>query len=122
MIRERTLQFVLGVVGLIFAAGIFAFFRQPDPAETVLAAVYSTLGVFVLLAVRNPPAHRSLIAFTAWSSLAYGAMMVWLALRNTIPRQDLLRAVLPLLIGTLLIALAPRKENPIGTPDTRVSA
>jgi len=113
MIRERALKVVLVVVGLLFVAGLYPLLRfQPDPAEAMLAAVYVTLGVFVLLAVPNPMAHRSLIAFTAWSSLAHGGLMAWQAWHNIIPREDLVRAVAPLLvIGVLLLALLPKKSE-----------
>lgn len=38
-------------------------------------AVYMTLGVFLIIAARNPAAHRSLLWFTVWSSAAHGAVM-----------------------------------------------
>jgi hypothetical protein len=41
----------------------------------MILVVYATLGVFLLLAARNPPAYRSLIQFTAWSSAAHGLLM-----------------------------------------------
>ena len=76
----------------------------------MMLSIYVTLGVFLLLAARNPSANRSLIAFTAWSSLIHAAVMAVQAFRNVIPRGDLLAAVLPLVIvGVALIALAPAK-------------
>ena len=116
MIQERALKVVLVVVGLLFVAGLYPLLRfEPDPGEAMLAVVYVTLGVFVLLAAANPAAHRSLIAFTAWSSLAHGGLMAWQAWHNIIPRADLLRAVPPLLlIGVLLVALAPKKSERTG--------
>jgi len=111
MIRERVLKVVLIVIGLLFIAGIYPLLAMhPDPAEGMLGAVYVTLGFFLVLSAWNPPANRSLIAFTAWSSLIHGGTMAVQALRDQIPRLDLLRAVLPLLvIGIVLIALAPRR-------------
>jgi len=111
MIRERTLQVLLVVLGLLFFVGIYPLLTmQLGPADQMLASIYVTLGVFLLLAVRNASAHRSLIAFTAWSSLAHGAIMAVQVYRNVIPRLDLLRAVLPLVvIGIALIVLAPKK-------------
>jgi hypothetical protein len=41
----------------------------------MMLSIYVTLGIFLLLASRNPSAHRSLIAFAAWSSLAHAAVM-----------------------------------------------
>ena len=117
MFRERALKVVLGLVGLLFVAGIYPLFAMhSDPAEQMLAAVYITLGVFLLLALRNAPANRSLIAFTAWSSLAHAATMALQAFRYEIPRIDLLRAVLPLaIVGVVLIVLAPSKVTMAAT-------
>ena len=119
MNRERVLKVVLVLVGLLFAAGVIPtvmYLWRPEgdmaaPAEVMLGSVYATLGICLLLAVRNPSAHTSLIAFTAWSSFAHAAVMAVQAFHNVIPRSDLLRAVLPLaIIGALFIALAPRKQ------------
>ena len=77
----------------------------------MMLSLYVTLGVFLLLAVRNPSAHRTLIAFTAWSSFAHGGVMAALAYQNTSERRELLIAVAVLaLIGVSLIALAPAKQ------------
>jgi hypothetical protein len=115
MIRERALQVVLGLLGLLFVAGLYPLLKmQSNPGEQMLGAVYVTLGVFLLLSVRNPSSHRSLIAFTAWSSLAHAATMAVQAFRDVIPRADLLRAVLPLaIIGVVVIVLAPAKARPV---------
>jgi hypothetical protein len=113
MFRQRALQVVLVVVGLLFLAGLYPLLRlQITPCEGMLGSVYATLGLFLVLAVPNPGAHRSLIAFTAWSSLAHAATMAVQALHNEIPRHDLAAAVLPLaIVGILLIVLAPAKPR-----------
>jgi hypothetical protein len=78
MIRVRALKVVLVLVGLLFLAGVYALLRfHLEPCDQMLGVVYATLGVFLLLAFRNPAAHRSLIAFTAWSSLVHGALWRW---------------------------------------------
>jgi hypothetical protein len=41
----------------------------------MIIAIYATLGVFLVLAARNPLAHLSLIWFAVWSSVAHGAVM-----------------------------------------------
>jgi hypothetical protein len=111
MIRERALKVVLVIVGLLFLAGLYPLLRmQLEPCEQMLGGVYATLGLFLLLALRNPSANRSLMAFTAWSSLVHAAIMAVQAFRNVIPRVDLLHAVLPLaIIGVALMVLAPAK-------------
>jgi len=111
MIRERALKVVLVLVGLLFVVGVYPLLRmQTNPGEQMLGIVYVTLGVFLLLAFRNPSANRSLIAFTAWSSFTHAGIMAVQAFRDLIPREDLLRAVLPLfVIGLTLIVLSPAK-------------
>jgi hypothetical protein len=113
MIRERAQKIVLGLVGLLFLAGLYPLLRfQMEPCEQMLGGVYATLGLFLLLALRNPSANRSLIAFTAWSSLIHASLMAWQAFHNVIPRADLLRAILPLaVVGGVLIVLAPARPR-----------
>jgi len=114
MTRKRMLQVVLGIVGSLFLIGLYglAQWNKQHVFDQMLGSVYATLGVFLLLAIKSPSAHRSLIAFTAWSSLVHGGVMAVQAIKNLIPRADLLRAVLPLvLIGVLLILLAPEKDS-----------
>jgi drug/metabolite transporter superfamily protein YnfA len=112
MIRERTLKVVLVVVGLLFSAGVYPLmmFVRQEPALAMMLSVYVTLGIFLLLAARNPSANRSLIAFTAWSSFAHAAVMGTQAFRNLIPRGELLGVAALIIIGLAMIALAPRKQ------------
>ena len=113
MNRESALKIVLGLVGLLFLASLLKFLdRNMSAWAQILLSVYATLGAFLLLAIRNPSANRSLIAFTAWSSFAHGGVMAVQAFKNIIPRVDLLRAVLPLgIVGVLLLALAPARAS-----------
>jgi len=115
---ERALKVVLVIVGLLFVAAVYPilmFLWQPHPAEaalTMMMSVYFTLGVFVLLAARNPSAHRSLIAFTAWSSLAHAAVMMVQSFQMPGERVHLLVGVAALaVIGIALIVLAPAKPS-----------
>lgn len=118
MIRERALQAVLIVVGLLFFAAILPVIgglRDPvnsDTGDTMMMGLYCTLGIFLLLAVRNPSAHRSLIAFAAWSSFAHAAVMSTLGFEIPAQRSGFLggSAVL-VVIGVLLIALRPAKQS-----------
>jgi hypothetical protein len=65
----------------------------------------------LLLASRNPSAHRSLIAFTAWSSFAHATLMGVQASLGFIARRELLGVATFIVIGAALIALAPAKES-----------
>ena len=112
MHRERALKVVLILVGLLFCAGVYplmAFLRQ-EPALAMMLSLYVTLGIFLLLASRNPSANRSLIAFTAWSSFAHAAVMSFQASRNLIARGELIGVAVFIVIGLALIALAPTKH------------
>jgi hypothetical protein len=110
---ERALKVVLVVVGLLFVAAVYPLLMvvRQEPALAMMLSVYATLGVFVLLAARNPSANRSLIAFTAWSSFAHAALMAVQAFLNFIPRRELLGVALFAVIGVTLIALAPAKQS-----------
>lgn len=87
MIRERALRIVLGLVGVLFSAAIYPAInglRNPvhsDSGDTMMMSLYFALGIFLLLAIRNPQAHRSLIAFAAWSSFAH-AVIICARVRN----------------------------------------
>ena len=112
MNRELALQIVLAVVGLIFIAlgyPMVVFIRQ-EPALSMQFSLYVTLGVFLLLAIRNPPASRSVIAFTAWSSFAHAALMGTQACRNMVARGELIGVAVLVIIGAVLIALSPSKQ------------
>ena len=111
MRRDRALKVLLIVVGSIFSALVYplAMFTRQEPALAMMLSVYVTLGVFLLLAARDPSANRSLIAFTAWSSLAHAALMAFQAFRNLIARGELIGVAALVVIGVTLIVLAPRK-------------
>jgi len=114
MIRERALKVVLAVVGLLFSAGgAYLLVRPPFKDETfrMMLSLYVTLGVFLLLALRNPSANRGLIAFAAWSSLAHAGVMAVQVFRNLIGREELPGVAAFAVIGIALIALAPQKPS-----------
>ncbi|MGC1781643.1 MAG: DUF6632 domain-containing protein [Acidobacteriaceae bacterium] len=113
MNREMALKIVLALVGLLFLASAYPLilFARQEPALSMMFSLYFTLGVFLLLAIRDPLANRSLIAFTAWSSFAHAAVMGTQALRNMIPRGELIGVAILILIGIALIALAPQKQH-----------
>ena len=118
MRRERALKVVLVVVGLLFSAGVYPLIGSllhpagSDMGDTMMLSLYLPLGIFLLIAVRNPSAHRSLIAFAAWSSFAHAVAMSILGLE--IPSQRvgfLVGSAVLVVIGVALIALAPAKQG-----------
>ena len=113
MNREMVLKIVLGVVGILFMALAYPLivFARQDPAVSMMFSLYVTLGVFLLLAIRNPSANRSLIAFTAWSSFAHALVMGTQAMRNIVSRGELWGVLALIVIGVALLALAPAKQR-----------
>ena len=113
MIRERGLKILLVLVGLLFSAGIYPLmmFLRSEASAAMMLSLYVTLGIFLLIAVRNPSANRSLIAFTAWSSFAHAAVMAVQAYLNVIARGELLGVAALIIIGVALIVLAPAKQS-----------
>ncbi len=74
------------LVGVIFVVGIYPLTivwpsgwswhtGQSDYLQMILG-IYATLGVFLIMAARNPLAHRSLISFAVWSSIVHAVIMV----------------------------------------------
>jgi hypothetical protein len=112
MWRGRTLKIVLMLVGLLFTATIYplVLFVKQEPALAMMMSLYVMLGVFLIMAARNPSANRSLIAFTAWSSFAHAMLMAGQAFAGLIARGELIGSAVLIVIGVALIALAPAKQ------------
>jgi len=120
MNREKALKILLVVLGLLFVAGVYplvttiqsSWQANNEDAGPMMLSLYVTLGIFLLVAARNPPANRSVIAFTAWSSFAHGAVMAVMAVHIASTRTGLLIAAAVLgITGAALIVLAPAKQS-----------
>ena len=75
----------------------------------MIVGLYMTLGVFLLRAVRDPAAHRSLIWFAVWSSLVHGVIMAVQAVMQPGQMGHLMGDVPALLVAAaVLAALMPR--------------
>jgi hypothetical protein len=83
--RTRFLRMAMRLVGVIFIVGIYALMNiwpsgwswhtGQSHYPAMILGVYATLGVFLLIASRNPLANLSLIWFTVWSSVVHGGIM-----------------------------------------------
>jgi hypothetical protein len=126
MTRERVLQVVLVVVGSLFVAAIYPVTMilwqrdQSGYTDAMMGSLYITLGILLLMAVRNPSAHRSLIAFAAWSSLAHAAVMAIMAFRDARAHEHLMGVAIFIVIGLPLLALGPAAQ-PIARLSTPVA-
>ncbi len=121
MKNTKYLRVALLLVGLIFIFGIYPLTilwpsgwawhtgGHSDYLQMILG-IYATLGVFLVIASRNPLAHRSLIWFTVWSSVVHGAIMAAQALYNTQYIGHLWGDVAALLVVAAVLAiLTPRR-------------
>ena len=74
----------------------------------MIVGVYATLGVFLLLAARNPQAHLSLIWFTVWSSVVHAAIMAVQSLQSAEHMGHLLGDVPALLLVAVVLGALVR--------------
>lgn len=120
MKREKLLRIVLILIGLIFVAGVYPLMTtvrdgwraNKEDATPMGISLYVTLGVFLLVAARNPSANRSVIVYGGWANIAHAAVMTVMAIHLPNERQDLLVASAVFgIIGAALIALAPVKQQ-----------
>jgi hypothetical protein len=117
--RVKYLRFALVVFGLIFLIGIYPLTiiwpsgwswntGQSDYLQMILG-IYATLGIFLLLASRNPLAHLSLIWFTVWSSVVHGGIMAMQSFQSAEHMGHLYGDVAALLlVAAVLAVLTPR--------------
>jgi hypothetical protein len=89
--KQKLLKLFLVVTGLFFVIGLYPMMNYVAPEswgwgprqseyEQMILIIYATLGVFLILAAKNPTANLSLLWFTVWSSLTHGGLMLVQAL------------------------------------------
>jgi hypothetical protein len=116
--REQYLKVALVAVGLIFIVGIYPLTKvwpagwawTPEQQELMqmILGVYATLGVFLLIASKNPLEHKSLIWFAVWSSAVHAAIMGVQAIMDPTERGHLIGDVPALFIVAIVLALLLR--------------
>jgi hypothetical protein len=119
--KLKYLTVALYAFGAIFIIGVPAMmmwiwpsgwgWTPPQPEyEQMIMGVYVTLGVFLILAAKDPLAHASLIWFTVWSSIVHGGIMLVQAIIDETDRTNLLGDVPALfLVAIVLWYLMPKK-------------
>ena len=80
-----------------------------NETEPMFLSFFIALGPFLLIAARRPAAHRSLILFTAWWSLAHAAVMTIETVQawDRGVHRDFTDVVIFAVIGLILLALLP---------------
>jgi len=121
--RIKYLRIALVIIGLLFLFGLWPLTvvwpsgwrwhneGRSDYLEMILG-IYATLGVFLILAARNPVANRSLIWFTIWSSIVHGGIMAVQAVGGHHLGHLWGDALALLIVAAVLAFLTPRKLNP----------
>ena len=108
------LTFVFGIypLGLVWPSG-WAWGHGHSHYLMMIIGIYATLGVFLLVASRDPAAHKSIIWFTVWSSVVHGGIMGIQSLANPEHIGHLFGDVAALLIVAAVLAfLMPRSSVP----------
>jgi len=78
----------------------------------MIIGVYATLGVFLLIASRDPLRHTSLIWFAVWSSVVHAVIMAFQSFADSAERGHLVGDVPALLlVAIVLAALTPRAAH-----------
>jgi hypothetical protein len=120
--RVKFLRIALIVFGLIFILGVYpltilwpAGWAWHHTGQSLylqmILGIYATLGVFLLIASRDPLANRSLIWFTVWSSVVHGGIMAAQSIVYPEHVGHLLGDVPALLIIAVVLAfLTPRRS------------
>ena len=132
MKRQRTLQVALVLVGVFYSFWGYLLFDDlwhsawlngHNDVLPMFLSLNMVLGIFLLLAVKQPAKHRSLIAYGAWSSLAHGLRMsiqsAEAAAHGTHRKDSPLDIVIFVVIAVVLLVLLPAKQPtpaPISEP------
>jgi hypothetical protein len=113
--RLLYLRAALVVIGLIFIFGIYPLSVVWPSGWTwgqghshylmMIMGIYATLGVFLLMASRDPDAYASIIWLTVWSSVVHGAIMAWQALADSAERGHLLGDVPALFLIAIVLGV-----------------
>ena len=119
MKRERALKILLVLFGLIFVAGVYPLITSvrsgwqanKEDAEPMALSLYVTMGIFLLVAARNPAANHGVIVFAGWLNIAHAAVMTVMAVHLPNEREDMLIASAIFAgIGAVLILLPQARQ------------
>jgi len=121
--KLKYLKIALYVIGITFIVGVPAMmmwiwpsgwgWTPPQPEyEQMIMGIYMTLGVFLVLAAKDPMANASLIWFTIWSSIVHGGIMLAQALVDETEKANLIGDIPALfLVAFVLWYLMPKKAE-----------
>jgi hypothetical protein len=79
--------------------------------EEMIFGIYATLGVFLVLAARDPLRNTSLIWFTVWSSVVHGGIMAVQSLSGPEHHGHLMGDVPALLLIAVVLGVLTRRAT-----------
>jgi hypothetical protein len=121
--RERLLQIVLVIVGLLNLSLIYFLFLDlwhsswlldgKSEFEPMFMSFFIPVGVFLLIAARRPSEYRSMIALAAWWDISHGTVMAIQTVEawNHGVHRNFADVIVFLAIGIVLLALLPAKQE-----------
>jgi cbb3-type cytochrome oxidase subunit 3 len=123
--RERLTQIVLVAVGLFNLAQIYFLYTDlwhsawllegKNEVGPMFLSFFIPVGVFLLMAVRRPSEHRSMIALAAWWNISHGGVMAIQTVEAWIHgvHRNFADVIVVLVIGGVLLALLPAKREAV---------
>lgn len=123
MKRERLTQIVLVIVGLVNLAIIYPLYLdlrnsswllvKKNEVDPMFLSFFIPVGVFLLIAARRPPEHRSMIALAAWWHISHASVMAIQTTQAWIHgvHRNFADVVMFLVIGVVLLTLLPAKQE-----------
>jgi hypothetical protein len=102
--------FALYPLGLVWPSG-WTWGHGHSHYLMMIIGVYATLGVFLLLAARDPDARKDIIWFTIWSSVVHAAIMGAQSLSDSGERGHLIADVPALALIAIVLAVLIRRRK-----------
>ena len=106
--------FLIYPLGLVWPSGWQWHGGEGKYYLQMICGVYAVLGAFLIAAAREPSAHRSLIAFTIWSSIVHAGIMAAQSISDVHETGHLIGDVPALLlVAAVLWFLSPKQPVPV---------
>lgn len=121
--RMKYLKIALVVFGIISIVGVYVMMRwvwssgwgwtpPQHEYEQMIMGIYATLGVFLILAAKDPMKHLSLIWFAIWSNIVHGGIMTVQAIVDETERANFFGDIPTLFLAAIVLwILMPKKAK-----------
>jgi len=115
LVAFGTIFLLVYPLGLIWPSGWVWHGGEGKYYLEMICGLYAVLGVYLILAARNPSQHRSLISFTIWSSIVHASIMAAQSIYDAHERGHLVADVPALfIVAAALWFLSPTTQSGLG--------